>query len=63
MKQEGLLNNSDLSQVSTLYLKWYLIISELQNIPWPRPANANIGFVKETLPPPRQSSFATVAFI
>ena len=24
--------------VSTLYLKWCLIISELQNTPWPRPA-------------------------
>ena len=24
--------------VSTLYLKWCLIISELQNAPWPRPA-------------------------
>ena len=29
--------------VSTLYLKWILIISELQNTPWPRPANAHIG--------------------
>ena len=38
--------------VSTLYLKWILIISELQNTPWPRPANAHIDFVKETLPPP-----------
>ncbi len=27
--------------VSTLYLKWILIISELQNTPWPRPANAH----------------------
>ena len=26
-----------------LYLKWILIISELQNTPWPRPANAHIG--------------------
>ena len=49
--------------VSTLYLKWCLIISELQNAPWPRPASANIGFLKETLPPPCQSSFATVAFV
>lgn len=49
--------------VSTLYLNWYLIISELQNTPWPRPTNAHIGFVKETLPPPSQSSFATVAFV
>ena len=32
--------------VSTLYLKWYLIIGELQNTPWPRPANAHIGFIK-----------------
>ena len=31
------------SRVSTLYLKWILIISELQNTPWPRPANAHIG--------------------
>ena len=31
--------------VSTLHLKWYLIISELQNIPWPRPANAYIDFI------------------
>ena len=23
--------------VSTLLLKWYLIISQLQNMPWPRP--------------------------
>ena len=29
--------------VSTLYLKCCLIISELQNVPWPRPANAHIG--------------------
>ena len=49
--------------VSTLYLKWCLIISELQNVPWPRPANAHIDFVKETLPPPCQSSIATVAFV
>ena len=32
--------------ISTLYLKWCLIISELQNAPWPRPANALIGFIK-----------------
>ena len=32
--------------VSTLHLKWCLIISELQNAPWPRPANAHIGFIK-----------------
>lgn len=56
-------NATKKSCVSTLYLKWCLIISELQNTPWPRPANANIGFVKETLPPPCQSSFATVAFV
>ena len=31
--------------VSTLYLKWHLIISELQNTPWPRPANAHIDFI------------------
>ena len=49
--------------VSTLYLKWILIISELQNAPWPRPANAHIDFVKGTLPPPCQSSIATVAFV
>lgn len=49
--------------VSTLYLKYCLIISELQNVPWPRPANAHIDFVKETLPPPYQSLIATVAFV
>ena len=32
-----------IAYVSTLYLKWYLIISELQSTPWPRPANAHIG--------------------
>ena len=29
--------------VSTLYLKWVLIISELQNTQWPCPANTHIG--------------------
>ena len=29
------------ARISTLYLKWYLIISELQNAPWLRPANAH----------------------
>lgn len=32
--------------ISTLYQNWYLIISELQNTPWPRPANTHIGFIK-----------------
>ena len=31
--------------VSTLYLKWCLIISELQNAPWPRPDTAFHGEV------------------
>lgn len=31
--------------VSTLYLKWCLIISELQNAPWPRPDIAFHGEV------------------
>ena len=34
--------------VSTLYLKWYLIISELQNTLWPRPANAHIDFINSS---------------
>ena len=32
--------------ISTPYLEWYLIISELQNTPWPRPANAYHWFCK-----------------
>ena len=31
--------------VSMLYLKWCLIISELQNAPWPRPDTAFHGEV------------------
>lgn len=31
--------------VSTLYLKWCLIISELQNAPWPCPKTAFHGEV------------------
>ena len=33
--------------VSTLLLKWYLIINQLLNPPWPRPAG--IGVTLETL--------------
>ena len=35
--------------VSTLYLKWYRISSELQNTPWPRPSNAHIGVLQKKL--------------
>ena len=34
--------------ISTLYLKWYLIISELQNTPWLRPANTHIDYTNSS---------------
>ena len=49
--------------VSTLYLKWCLIVSELQNAPWPRPANAHQKYGTAGSASIRNSANAHIDFI